>query len=123
MLMALIFTAMKDYKAANELVEDALNEFPSYYGLLVLHMKLKARNRCTEEVLSISRELIYFWRRTKLAPHLSTDEETLKPINPHPNGDILQRHHSSFVADQNPTIHKLVFFFFYKIILVFTSSF
>lgn len=36
MLMALIFTARKDYKGALELVINALTDFPSNYGLLVL---------------------------------------------------------------------------------------
>lgn len=38
MLMALIFTAKKDFKGALSLVINALSNFPSHYGLLVLRL-------------------------------------------------------------------------------------
>lgn len=43
MLMALIFTAQKDYKGALELVVEALNDFPSNFPLLVLKLKLDVK--------------------------------------------------------------------------------
>lgn len=43
MLLALIFTAQNDLKAALELIVDALDEFPSYYTLLVLRIKLDSK--------------------------------------------------------------------------------
>lgn len=43
MLMALLFSARKDYKSALELVIGVLKDFPDYYGLLVLRLKLEAK--------------------------------------------------------------------------------
>lgn len=43
MLMALIYTAKNDYKSALELVINALIDFPSHYGLLVLKLKLESK--------------------------------------------------------------------------------
>lgn len=43
MLMALLFTAKKDYKAALDLVINSLVDFPTHYGLLVLRLKLEAK--------------------------------------------------------------------------------
>lgn len=43
MLMALLFTAKKDYKSALELVINALSDFPTHYGLLVLRLKLESK--------------------------------------------------------------------------------
>uniref|UniRef100_A0A914NHH3 Uncharacterized protein n=1 Tax=Meloidogyne incognita TaxID=6306 RepID=A0A914NHH3_MELIC len=60
MLLALIFTARKDYKGALELVINALNDFPSHYGLLVLRLKLEARYGRVEEALQTSHNLICF---------------------------------------------------------------
>ncbi|VDM44239.1 unnamed protein product [Toxocara canis] len=78
MLLALIFTAQKDYKAALELVMEALNDFPSNFPLLVLKLKLDVKFGRAEEALSTSRHLLQFWKRTDSscssdasAPHIS----------------------------------------------------
>ncbi|VDK23174.1 unnamed protein product [Anisakis simplex] len=63
-LMALIFTAQNDYKAALELVIEALNDFPSNFALLVLKLKLDVKFGRTEEALSTSNSLLQFWRKT-----------------------------------------------------------
>lgn len=77
MLMALIFTARKDYKGALELVINALSNFPSHYGLLVLRLKLEAKYGRVEEALQTSRNLICFWRKNRFAECIPTDEDTL----------------------------------------------
>lgn len=43
MLLALIFTAQKDYKAALELIVDALEDFPTNYPLTVLKLMLEVK--------------------------------------------------------------------------------
>lgn len=43
MLLALIFTAQKDYKAAIELIVDVLDDFPTNYPFLVLKLKLEVK--------------------------------------------------------------------------------
>lgn len=43
MLLALIFTAQKDYKAALELIVDALEDFPTNYSLTVLKLMLEVK--------------------------------------------------------------------------------
>nr|CAD2167371.1 unnamed protein product [Meloidogyne enterolobii] len=85
MLLALIFTARKDYKGALELVINALNDFPSHYGLLVLRLKLEARYGRVEEALQTSHNLICFWRKNRSATDsLPCDDEQ----NSRLNGDI-----------------------------------
>uniref|UniRef100_A0A9J2NR25 Tetratricopeptide repeat protein 7 N-terminal domain-containing protein n=1 Tax=Ascaris lumbricoides TaxID=6252 RepID=A0A9J2NR25_ASCLU len=78
MLMALIFTAQKDYKGALELVVEALNDFPSNFPLLVLKLKLDVKFGRVEEALSTSKHLLQFWRRADTsyfgdtaAPHIT----------------------------------------------------
>lgn len=43
MLLALIFTAQNDYKAAHELVINALEDFPNSYSLVVLKLMLEVK--------------------------------------------------------------------------------
>uniref|UniRef100_A0A914YFC1 Uncharacterized protein n=1 Tax=Panagrolaimus superbus TaxID=310955 RepID=A0A914YFC1_9BILA len=43
MLMALLFTARRDFKSALTLVLNALIDYPNHYGLLVLRLKLEAK--------------------------------------------------------------------------------
>lgn len=43
MLLALIFTAQRDYRAALELIIDALDNFPTNVALLILKLKLEAK--------------------------------------------------------------------------------
>uniref|UniRef100_A0A914CD93 Tetratricopeptide repeat protein 7 N-terminal domain-containing protein n=1 Tax=Acrobeloides nanus TaxID=290746 RepID=A0A914CD93_9BILA len=63
MLMALLFSARKDYKSALELVIGVLKDFPDYYGLLVLRLKLETKFGRVEEALNISKHLLNFWRK------------------------------------------------------------
>ncbi|VDK34583.1 unnamed protein product [Gongylonema pulchrum] len=64
MLLALIFTAQKDYKGALELIIDALDDFPSSYPLFP---KLIVAGR-VDEALSTSQRLLYFWKRRQPSP-------------------------------------------------------
>lgn len=43
MLMTLLYTTKRDYKSALALVINALAEFPTHYGLLVLRLKLETK--------------------------------------------------------------------------------
>ncbi|MCP9259481.1 hypothetical protein DINM_002425 [Dirofilaria immitis] len=62
MLLALIFTAQKDYKAALELVIDALEDFPTNYPLTVLKLMLEVKFGRVDEALASSQHLLYFWK-------------------------------------------------------------
>ncbi|MFH4975241.1 hypothetical protein AB6A40_001950 [Gnathostoma spinigerum] len=64
MLLALIFTVKQDYKAALELTCDAIGEFPSNYGLLVLKLKLESKFGRINEALTTCEELLHFWRNS-----------------------------------------------------------
>ncbi|KAL3068400.1 hypothetical protein niasHT_030691 [Heterodera trifolii] len=75
MLMALIFTARKDFKGALQLVINALSDFPTHYGLLVLRLKLEAKYGRVEEALQTSRNLVYFWRKTRLPAECFSPED------------------------------------------------
>lgn len=81
MLMALIFTARNDYKNALELVMNALIDFPTNYGLLVLRLKLEAKYGRVEEALQTSRNLIYFWRKIRFSDIVNLDEENTILVN------------------------------------------
>ncbi|VDM97899.1 unnamed protein product [Thelazia callipaeda] len=63
MLLALIFTAQKDYKAALELTVDALEDFPTNYPLIVLKLMLEVKFGRVDEALSSSQHLLYFWKK------------------------------------------------------------
>uniref|UniRef100_A0A915PVY3 Tetratricopeptide repeat protein 7 N-terminal domain-containing protein n=1 Tax=Setaria digitata TaxID=48799 RepID=A0A915PVY3_9BILA len=62
MLLALIFTAQKDYKAALELIVDALEDFPTNYPLTVLKLMLEVKFSRVDEALSSSQHLLFFWK-------------------------------------------------------------
>uniref|UniRef100_A0A7E4VXZ7 TTC7_N domain-containing protein n=1 Tax=Panagrellus redivivus TaxID=6233 RepID=A0A7E4VXZ7_PANRE len=63
MLMAMLFSARRDYKSALTLVQTALDDLPNHYGLLVLKLKLDAKYGRMDEVLITSKHLLSFWRR------------------------------------------------------------
>ncbi|VIO91601.1 Uncharacterized protein BM_BM729 [Brugia malayi] len=62
MLLALIFTAQKDYKAALELIIDAIEDFPTNYPLTVLKLMLEIKFGRVDEALASSHHLLYFWK-------------------------------------------------------------
>ncbi|VDK68060.1 unnamed protein product [Litomosoides sigmodontis] len=62
MLLALIFTAQKDYKTALELIVDALEDFPTNYSLTVLKLMLEVKFGRVDEALASSQHLLYFWK-------------------------------------------------------------
>ncbi|EJW82970.1 TPR Domain containing protein [Wuchereria bancrofti] len=62
MLLALIFTAQKDYKAALELIVDAIEDFPTNYPLTVLKLMLEIKFGRVDEALASSHHLLYFWK-------------------------------------------------------------
>uniref|UniRef100_A0A1I7XTT5 TPR_REGION domain-containing protein n=1 Tax=Heterorhabditis bacteriophora TaxID=37862 RepID=A0A1I7XTT5_HETBA len=63
MLLALIFTADGDLKSALELVLNALNDFPTHYGLLVLRLHIETKFGRIDESLDTCSHLLDFWRR------------------------------------------------------------
>uniref|UniRef100_A0A914HBX5 Uncharacterized protein n=1 Tax=Globodera rostochiensis TaxID=31243 RepID=A0A914HBX5_GLORO len=75
MLMALLFTARKDFKGALQLAINALSDFPTHYGLLVLRLKLESKYGRVEEALQTSRNLIYFWRKARPPECFSPDDD------------------------------------------------
>ena len=121
MLMALILTAQGDNKSAIDFVENALLEFPSNYGLFVLRLKLEALRGYNEEVLNMSRDLIYFWRKTRTVVNnliFETDEKIGETKAN--SSDISKRASTSiFSADQSQTIHKIVMFYSFFLIYYF----
>lgn len=79
MLLALLFTARRDFKSALTLVMNALDDFPNHYGLLVLRLKLEVKYNRIEEVLNTSKYLLTFWRRLPITyNHIITEEEDVK---------------------------------------------
>lgn len=56
---------------------NSLADFPSHYGLLVLRLKLEAKYGRVAEALQTSRNLIYFWRKTRLTECIPTETENL----------------------------------------------
>uniref|UniRef100_A0A183C2F8 TPR_REGION domain-containing protein n=1 Tax=Globodera pallida TaxID=36090 RepID=A0A183C2F8_GLOPA len=75
MLMALLFTARKDFKGALQLAINALSDFPTHYGLLVLRLKLESKYGRVEEALQTSRNLIYFWRKARPPECFSPEDD------------------------------------------------
>lgn len=76
MLMALLFTARRDFKSALTLVLNALIDYPNHYGLLVLRLKLEAKYGRLDEVLHTSKNLFSFWRRLPITyNHIITEDE------------------------------------------------
>ncbi|KJH53119.1 tetratricopeptide repeat protein [Dictyocaulus viviparus] len=63
LLLALIFTAENDLKGALELVVNALKDFPSHYGLLVLQLHIETQFGRVEESLDTCSHLLEFWHR------------------------------------------------------------
>uniref|UniRef100_A0AC35GQM8 Tetratricopeptide repeat protein 7 N-terminal domain-containing protein n=1 Tax=Panagrolaimus sp. PS1159 TaxID=55785 RepID=A0AC35GQM8_9BILA len=76
MLMALLFTARRDFKSALTLVLNALIDYPNHYGLLVLRLKLEAKYGRLDEVLHTSKNLFSFWRKLPITyNHIITEED------------------------------------------------
>ncbi|KAK6029419.1 tetratricopeptide repeat protein, partial [Ostertagia ostertagi] len=63
MLLALIFTAEADLKGALELVVNALKDFPTHYGLLVLRLHIETKFGRIDESLGTCSYLLDFWRK------------------------------------------------------------
>ncbi|KAK5977583.1 putative Tetratricopeptide repeat protein tpr, partial [Trichostrongylus colubriformis] len=63
MLLALIFTAEADLKGALELVVNALKDFPTHYGLLVLRLHIETKFGRVDESLGTCSHLLDFWRK------------------------------------------------------------
>lgn len=63
MLLALIFTAEADLKGALELVVNALKDFPTHYGLLVLRLHIETKFGRIDESLDTCSHLLDFWRK------------------------------------------------------------
>ncbi|CAI4227766.1 unnamed protein product [Auanema sp. JU1783] len=63
MLLALIFTAAGDLKGALELVANALKDFPSHYGLLVLRLHIEIKFGRVDESLETCTALLEFWKK------------------------------------------------------------
>uniref|UniRef100_A0A0N5AL77 TTC7_N domain-containing protein n=1 Tax=Syphacia muris TaxID=451379 RepID=A0A0N5AL77_9BILA len=66
MLLALISTANKDYEGALEFVSEALLNFPTNFGLLVLRLKLEIKLGLVKDAVETSKELLYFWRSSEI---------------------------------------------------------
>ncbi|CAJ0600263.1 unnamed protein product [Cylicocyclus nassatus] len=63
MLLALIFTAEGDLKGALELVANAMKDFPTHYGLLVLRLHIETKFGRIDESLDTCTHLLDFWRK------------------------------------------------------------
>ncbi|EYC25918.1 hypothetical protein Y032_0011g1457 [Ancylostoma ceylanicum] len=63
MLLALIFTAEGDLKGALELVVNALKDYPTHYGLLVLQLHIETKFGRIDESLDTCSHLLDFWRK------------------------------------------------------------
>uniref|UniRef100_A0A914QVW7 Uncharacterized protein n=1 Tax=Panagrolaimus davidi TaxID=227884 RepID=A0A914QVW7_9BILA len=76
MLMALLFTARRDFKSALTLVLNALMDYPNHYGLLVLRLILEAKYGRLDKVLHTSKNLFSFWRKLPITyNHIITEED------------------------------------------------
>uniref|UniRef100_A0AC35TRV3 TTC7_N domain-containing protein n=1 Tax=Rhabditophanes sp. KR3021 TaxID=114890 RepID=A0AC35TRV3_9BILA len=62
MLLALLLTANKDFNGALSVITEALEEFPSNYGLLVLRLKLEMKCERVQEAMGTSKNLLQFWK-------------------------------------------------------------
>ncbi|CEF64605.1 Lethal (2) k14710 [Strongyloides ratti] len=62
MLLALILTARKNYEAASICVLEALEEYPSHYGLMVLRLKIEMKCGKVSEAIETSKNLLKFWK-------------------------------------------------------------
>ncbi|VDK61460.1 unnamed protein product [Onchocerca ochengi] len=109
MLLALIFTAQKDYKAALELVIDALEDFPTNYPLTVLKLLLEVKFGRVDEALASSQHLLYFWKNQETnlfeEPNAYTaqtaNEESQKSVQ---NGSLLRSVNSRDAVSATPFI-------------------
>uniref|UniRef100_A0A0K0FHI6 Lethal (2) k14710 (inferred by orthology to a D. melanogaster protein) n=1 Tax=Strongyloides venezuelensis TaxID=75913 RepID=A0A0K0FHI6_STRVS len=81
MLLALILTARKNYEAASICVLEALEEYPSHYGLMVLRLKIEMKCGKVSEAIETSKNLLKFWKNANkpcfnsYGPFNSSNEE------------------------------------------------
>ena len=113
MLLILILTALKDLERAVTLVNEALTEFPSHYGLMVIKLKLEASAGLTANALNTSRELMYFWRKTKASvydPGVCGGSKLSQQIGSEINGKTPSKPLPmvSEIDQNQTTVHKLV---------------
>lgn len=64
MLLALLLSGDGETHEALEVVQEAMNDFPTYYGLLVLRLKLEMILGKPEEALMTAKDLLLFWKQT-----------------------------------------------------------
>uniref|UniRef100_A0A0N4ZY36 TTC7_N domain-containing protein n=1 Tax=Parastrongyloides trichosuri TaxID=131310 RepID=A0A0N4ZY36_PARTI len=62
MLLALILTARKNYDGALICVLEALEDYPSHYGLMVLRLKIEMKCGKVSEAIETSKNLLKFWK-------------------------------------------------------------
>ncbi|KAJ1366849.1 hypothetical protein KIN20_027628 [Parelaphostrongylus tenuis] len=94
LLLALIFTAEGDLKGALELVVNALKDFPSHYGLMVLQLHIETKFGRVEESLDTCCHLLDFWRKREWYVDEERHQLTLGPAD----GQSLLRDNSSIKA-------------------------